>query len=101
MKGPLRPPEPQLRSTSYTQKPASKDEVSVRTGREPDIPGKSCSSHACILPTYSSRVVEFSFQTPKPFLDPSIIQRRVQAEKEWKANQEKKRKQEAGLARAV
>ncbi|PMD61469.1 uncharacterized protein K444DRAFT_371198 [Hyaloscypha bicolor E] len=79
LKGPVCLPEPQLRATSYTQKPASKDEVSVRTGKEPDIP-----------------VIEFSFQTPKPFLDPSIIQRRVQAEKQWKAEQEKKQKSEAG-----
>jgi hypothetical protein len=42
------------------------------------------------------RVIEFSFQTPKPFLDLSIVQRRIQAEKQWKVEQDKKRKEEAG-----
>jgi hypothetical protein len=40
VKGPLRPPQPQPRSQSYTQKPASKDEVSVRTGKEREVRGK-------------------------------------------------------------
>jgi len=79
IKGPLRPPQPQPRNQSYTQKPASKDEVSVRTGKEKEIP-----------------VVEFSSQIPMPFLDPSIIQRRIQVDKHWKAEQVKKSKQEGG-----
>ncbi|PMD20896.1 hypothetical protein NA56DRAFT_704133 [Hyaloscypha hepaticicola] len=79
LKGPLRPPEAQLRPTSYTQKPASKNEVSVRTGKEAKI-----------------SVTEFSFQTPKPFLDPSILQRRIQAGNQWKAEQEKKQRLEGG-----
>jgi hypothetical protein len=44
LKGPVCLPKPQLRATSYTQKPASKDEISVRTGKEPDVPGNSIHS---------------------------------------------------------
>ena len=95
LKGPLRPPEAQLRPTSYTQKPASKNEVSVRTGKEAEISGRRRHSHVCIL-SYSAAVTEFSFQTPKPFLDPSILQRRIQAGTQWKAEQEKKQKLEGG-----
>ena len=98
IKGPLRLPEPQLRATSYTQKPASKDEVSVRTGKEPQIPGMYVRFYVRTL-AHSALVIEFSFQTPKPFLDPSIIQRRIQADKQWKTEQEKKRKQDAGPSR--
>jgi hypothetical protein len=94
IKGPLRPPQPQPRNQSYTQKPASKDEISVRTGKEKEIPGKSilfaCSNSQLTRPS----AVEFSSQIPKPFLDPSIIQRRIQADKQWKAEQAKKSKQE-------
>lgn len=39
-KGPLRPPPPQLHRQSYTQEPASKEEISVRTGKENEILGK-------------------------------------------------------------
>jgi hypothetical protein len=39
-RGSLRLPEPPIQNPSYTQKPASKHEVSVRTGKEPEIPGK-------------------------------------------------------------
>lgn len=95
LRGLLRPPQPQLRTSSYTQKPASKNEVSVRTEKEPDIPGKCIHLHVCVL-TNSSRVIEFSFQPSKPFLDPSIVERRIQAEKQWKVAQDKKRKEEPG-----
>jgi hypothetical protein len=44
-------------------------------------------------------VVEFSSQAvPQPFLDPSIIQRRIQADKQWKLEQEKIAKQERGTS---
>jgi len=49
LKGPLRPPEAQLRPTSYTQKPASRNEVSVRTRKEAEIPGRRIHSHVHIL----------------------------------------------------
>ena len=94
-KGRLRRSEPPLQSPSYTQKPASKDEVSVRTGKKPEIPGKCTCAYVCILSHYNT-VIEFSFQTPKPFLDPSIIGQRIQMEKQWAAQQEKKAHSEAG-----
>jgi hypothetical protein len=40
IKGSLRPPERKARALSYTQAPASKDEISVRRNKEEDIPGK-------------------------------------------------------------
>jgi len=46
-KGRLRLPEPPVQAPSYTQKAASKDEVSVRTGKEPEIPGKPNCVYAC------------------------------------------------------
>jgi hypothetical protein len=49
LKGPLRPPEAQLRPTSYTQKPASRNEVSVRRGKEAEIPGRRINVHVHIL----------------------------------------------------
>jgi hypothetical protein len=39
IKGSVRPPEQKKRALSYTQAPASKDEVSVRRNNEKDIPG--------------------------------------------------------------
>lgn len=66
LKGPLRFPEPQLRATSYTQKPASKDEVSVRTGKEPEIPGNCIRSYVCILTyaLYQSSTSPFKLRSP-------------------------------------
>ncbi|KAF8865192.1 hypothetical protein BDZ45DRAFT_736300 [Acephala macrosclerotiorum] len=78
VKGPLQPPQPQPNSQSYTQKPASKNEVLITKGKERSIP-----------------VIEFNSRAvPQPFLDPSIIQQRIQAEKQWKAEQERKNKLE-------
>jgi len=41
VKGPLRPPKPDPLKVSYTQPPASKDEVSVKVGNKGKIPGDS------------------------------------------------------------
>jgi hypothetical protein len=41
VKGPLRPPKPNPLKVSYTQPPASKDEVSVKTRSKEKIPGAS------------------------------------------------------------
>ena len=44
-------------------------------------------------------VVEFySRATPQPFLDPSIIENRIQAEKQWKIMQERINKQNEALS---
>jgi hypothetical protein len=40
VKGHLRPPPSKAKTLSYTQAPASKDEVSVRRNKEKDILGK-------------------------------------------------------------
>ncbi|CZR55396.1 uncharacterized protein PAC_05283 [Phialocephala subalpina] len=78
VKGPLQPPQPQLNSKSYTQKPASKEEVFTTSGKEKSIS----------VVEFNSRAVE------QPFLDPSIMQKRIEAEKQWKAEQEKSSKAE-------
>ncbi|KAH6669257.1 hypothetical protein B0J14DRAFT_657353 [Halenospora varia] len=79
IKGPLRPPKPQSNAVSQTQKRASKDEVSIRKRDDKDIPVK-----------------EFTSQmTPQPFLDPSILQLRIQGQKQWKIDQEKKAQAQA------
>jgi hypothetical protein len=66
IKGPLRPPQPQPRNQSYTQKPASKDEVSVRTGKEPQIPGEYAFSSVHSL-THSPLSDQVLFSNPKAF----------------------------------
>jgi hypothetical protein len=40
IKGPLRPPERKTKAQSYTQAPASKDEISVRDSKEKRIKGE-------------------------------------------------------------
>ncbi|PSS08697.1 hypothetical protein M430DRAFT_22927 [Amorphotheca resinae ATCC 22711] len=75
IQGPLRPPRPTPLSLSYSQPPASKSEVSVRN-KEASVP-----------------VVEFSSRAvPQPFLDPSIIQRRIQAAKQQEIDHERRSK---------
>ncbi|KAE8450718.1 hypothetical protein EG329_006063 [Mollisiaceae sp. DMI_Dod_QoI] len=78
VKGPLLPPQSQSHSLSYTQKPASKNEVLVAKGKKKIVP----------VAEFNSRAV------PQPFLDPSIIQKRIQAEKQWKEGQERRGKLE-------
>lgn len=46
-------------------------------------------------------VVEFNGSTtPQPFLDPSIMQKRAQLEREWKADQERNRRQQLEIGQA-
>ncbi|KAI9648797.1 hypothetical protein NHQ30_003437 [Ciborinia camelliae] len=74
IKGSPRPPlsNPSATALSYTQPTRSRNEVSVGT-RGGDI-----------------KVVEFNGSAyPQPFLDPSIMQKRLQVEREWKAEQER------------
>ncbi|KAH8679967.1 hypothetical protein BGZ60DRAFT_370004 [Tricladium varicosporioides] len=79
IKGPLRPPKPQPNAMSQTQKRASKDEISIRKRDDKGI-----------------LVKEFTSQmTPQPFLDPSILQLRIQAQKQWESDREKKAQTEA------
>lgn len=74
-KGTLRPPKRQSSSESYTQKPASQEEVSlVKRGKDDGV----------IAVEFDSRAI------PQPFLDPSVIQQRLQAEKQWAVDQKKK-----------
>jgi len=91
IKGPLRAPPLNSWNPSRTQAPASKDDIAVRRGKEKEIPGQtSIGSQEDSLLT-SSIVREFSSRgVPQPFLDPSIMQRRIQIEKLWTAEQEKK-----------
>ncbi|KUJ24507.1 uncharacterized protein LY89DRAFT_23953 [Mollisia scopiformis] len=74
VKGPLQPPQSQSKSTSYAQRPTSKNEVFITSGKEQPTP-----------------VIEFNSQaTPQPFLDLTIIPKRIQAEKQHRAEQDKK-----------
>ncbi|KAG0651860.1 hypothetical protein D0Z07_0808 [Hyphodiscus hymeniophilus] len=85
IKGPLRPPPRETNALSYTQAPASKDMISVRNGKEKAI-----------------KVTEFSSRAvPQPFLDPSIVQRRLQADKQWNIDQARKSKQEQAAASSL
>ncbi|RDL33231.1 uncharacterized protein BP5553_08670 [Venustampulla echinocandica] len=82
-KTPLRPPQLHRTTSAYTQPRASADEVSVGKGKE-NGKGKQ-------LP-----VVEFTSQEPpQPFLDPSIIQRRIQYAKQYEIDQRKQMEQQA------
>ncbi|KAH8596757.1 hypothetical protein B0O99DRAFT_509490 [Bisporella sp. PMI_857] len=78
-RGTLRPPSQRPFKQSYTQEPASKNEISVmRPGGEKGV----------TIVEFSSRAV------PMPFLDPCIMQQRIQADKQWEADQGKKPRQE-------
>ncbi|CAD6441882.1 c92fb853-3db9-454d-8703-68e1ef7e0024 [Sclerotinia trifoliorum] len=71
IKGPPRPPRSNPLTLSYSQPARSRNEVSVCARGD------------------SIKVVEFNgLATPQPFLDPSIMQKRAQLEREWKVNQE-------------
>ncbi|TVY67516.1 hypothetical protein LSUE1_G007884 [Lachnellula suecica] len=76
-KGPLRAPPSQPTKLSYTQAPASKDEVTIRKG------------------TARKEAVAIE-GVPQPFLNPSIIQQRIQTEQQWQIAQDRARTQEAG-----
>lgn len=42
-------------------------------------------------------MVEFNSRAvPQPFLDPTMLQKRIQAEKEWNLEQEKKKRKAEG-----
>ena len=95
LKGPIRPPHHRPSSLSYTQEPAAKNEYTIRIGKGKEVaPGKTEVRPFTNIYAYSLVVAEFSSAAvPQPFLDPSIIQRRIQAEKQWKAEQERKSEQ--------
>lgn len=92
-KGPIRPPPRQATQSSYTQPPASKE----------DLLGGDTSKIQKVCPGMSTQieyiqafqlifaVVEFSSRAvPQPFLDPSILQRRFQENQQWNLAQERK-----------
>ncbi|TGO40402.1 hypothetical protein BHYA_0037g00010 [Botrytis hyacinthi] len=71
LKGPPRPPRSNSSAISYTEPPRLRNEI-IRTNAD------------------SVRVVEFNGSAiPQPFLDPSIMQKRAQLERERKLEQEK------------
>ncbi|KAF7938700.1 uncharacterized protein EAE98_001038 [Botrytis deweyae] len=76
LKGPPRPPRSNPLALSYTEPPRLKNEV-TRTKND------------------SIRVVEFNGSAiPQPFLDPSIMQKKAQLERERKLEQEKSTRQQ-------
>jgi len=81
IKGSLRPLKRNPQGGTHTEVLSSKDEISVRRGNSKHI-----------------TVTEFSFQSslPMPFLDPSVMQLRVQAEKLRLAAEEKQKEKEKG-----
>ncbi|EPE24591.1 hypothetical protein GLAREA_08443 [Glarea lozoyensis ATCC 20868] len=79
-KTPLSAPKPKAIGASYVQERASNSEVTVVRGKAMKL-----------------TPVEWSSQEiPKPFLDPTIIQRRIAAEKQWKQENDKNTRQQAG-----
>ncbi|KAF7856944.1 hypothetical protein EAF04_009704 [Stromatinia cepivora] len=77
VKGPPRPPQSNPLTMSYNQPARLRSEVSICARGD------------------SIKVVEFNgFATPQPFLDPSIMQKRAQLEREWKVNEERIRRQQ-------
>ncbi|ATZ49945.1 hypothetical protein BCIN_05g03400 [Botrytis cinerea B05.10] len=75
LKGPPRPPRSNPSALSYTEPPRLRDEI-IRTKSD------------------GVRVVEFNGSAiPQPFLDPSIMQKNAQLEREWKLEQERNRRQ--------
>lgn len=91
IKGPPKPPPHNPSPRSYTQAPPSKDEITIRKKNEKPIPGTPPPLYLTTLLIYNQPVREFaSDAAPQPFLDPTIIQRRMEAEKQWKIEQEKK-----------
>lgn len=94
IKGPLRPPKWDPSNRSYTQLPASKDEVSIRApGEQKEITG---SNDFFVIHITCLRYIVREFSStalPQPFLDPSIIQRRIEANKKWQAEQDRKKNQ--------
>jgi hypothetical protein len=96
IRGKLKEPQIDPMAPSQTQVPNSKNEISVRRSKDKEIPGEIHRSYIFRQAVFSHRmaVVEFSSRAvPQPFLDPSIMQRRILAEKQWKVEQEKKLKQ--------
>lgn len=83
-KGPIRPLKPQPTKLSYTQAPASKGEIWVKRGKLKEVPGKIISLDQ-FTRLITILVTEFSSQAFRaPFLDPSVVQKRLQAEKQPK-----------------
>ncbi|KAF7960963.1 hypothetical protein EAE96_000633 [Botrytis aclada] len=82
LKGPPRPPRSNPSALSYTEPPRSRGEV-VRTKSD------------------SVKVVEFNGSSiPQPFLDPSIMQKKAQMERERKLEQEKIARQQLEINQA-
>ena len=89
MKGSLKAPSVKPLNTSYTQRPTSKDEISVRQGKDKGITGdwNFVAGRDIMLIVL---VHEFSSQAvPQPFLNPNILQQRIQVENQSKMDQEK------------
>ncbi|TGO53969.1 hypothetical protein BOTNAR_0281g00130 [Botryotinia narcissicola] len=76
IKGPPRPPRSNPSALSYTEPPRLRNKI-IRTKAD------------------SGRVVEFNGSAiPQPFLDPSIMQKKAQLERERRLEQEKIRRQQ-------
>ncbi|APA09761.1 predicted protein [Sclerotinia sclerotiorum 1980 UF-70] len=83
IKGPPCPPRSNPLTLSYSQPARPRNEVSVCARGD------------------SIKVVEFNgFATPQPFLNPSIMQKKAQLEREWKVNQERIRRQQPETSQA-
>ena len=89
LKGSLKAPSVKPLNTSYTQLPTSKDEISVRQGKDKGIIG-DCNFIAGTDIMLIVLVHEFSSQAvPQPFLNPNILQQRVQVENQSQMDREK------------
>ncbi|TEY39046.1 hypothetical protein BOTCAL_0470g00040 [Botryotinia calthae] len=76
LKGPPRPPRSNPLALSHAEPPRFRNEI-MRTK------------------SGGVRVVEFNGSAiPQPFLDPSIMQKKAQLEREWKLEQERSRRQQ-------
>lgn len=83
-KGQLLPPKREPWSQSYTVNPISKDHIGVKSRRNDKV-----------------SVIEFSSgAVPMPFLDPAVLSRRIQEEKEWKEKQDRESKIEGSSQEA-
>jgi hypothetical protein len=90
-KQPLLAPETKAVVASYVQERASKNEITIVRGKAKKITRRSSPILPCNgIGLIVILAVEWSSQeAPSPFLDPSIIQRRIAAEKQWKPENSK------------
>jgi len=100
-KGQLLPPKREPWSQSYTVNPISKDHIGVKSRRNDKVSGRSWSDDTRVELLISGTVIEFSSgAVPMPFLDPAVLSRRIQEEKEWKEKQDRESKIEGSSQEA-